>query len=107
MYWVERLDRAAQVVQVEHQAVQVQVVPAEVVEHQDQVVPADLVVQVAQVDLVVQVVQVVQVDLVGRVYLYREQQIDWLNLLVLLRLVIHQLYTKVDLHFWVWVYHLV
>ena len=89
------MEVAVQVVQMVHQAVQVQVVLVEVVEHQDQVVPADLVVQVALADLVVQV------------YLYREQQIDWLNLLVLLRLVIHQLYTKVDLHFWVWVYHLV
>jgi hypothetical protein len=97
-----------------HQVVQAQVdqvalaevvVRVVLVDQVVRVVLADQVVRVVLADQVVQLVQVDQADQVVRVYLYLVQQIDWLNLPVRLRLVIHRLYTKVDLHFWVWVYH--
>jgi hypothetical protein len=93
---VAAVEVVAQVAQMVHQVVQAQV---------DQVALAEVVVRVVLADQVVQLVQVDQADQVVRVYLYLVQQIDWLNLPVRLRLVIHRLYTKVDLHFWVWVYH--
>jgi hypothetical protein len=114
---VAAVEVVAQVAQMVHQVVQAQVdqvalaevvVRVVLVDQVVRVVLADQVVQLVQVvlaDQVVQLVQVDQADQVVRVYLYLVQPIDWLNLPVRLRLVIHRLYTKVDLHFWVWVYH--
>jgi hypothetical protein len=102
---VAAVEVVAQVAQMVHQVVQAQVDQVALAEVVVRVALADQVVRVVLADQVVQLVQVDQADQVVRVYLYLVQQIDWLNLPVRLRLVIHRLYTKVDLHFWVWVYH--
>jgi hypothetical protein len=102
---VAAVEVVAQVAQMVHQVVQAQVDQVALAEVVVRVVLVDQVVQLVLADQVVQLVQVDQADQVVRVYLYLVQQIDWLNLPVRLRLVIHRLYTKVDLHFWVWVYH--